>query len=213
MEASTEPASATEIRVSNRRTLKTVSGTEWLDAQPAESFTLQLFAVNHLEKIQELIASNPDVELEVLVSARSEPRYRVIHGAFETAESARAAHAALPESIRRAQPTPLVKTIGELRKDIDNGDWISAMDGNNFTLQLFATDNSDNARTLISRYPELKLSLLDTGEASSRYRVLYGTFDSEGSAKAAVSGLPRQLVHDAGKPLIKSIGELQAIRR
>lgn len=206
-------ASAKETRVSGRRTLSTASGTEWLDAQPAESFTLQLFAVNHLDKIQALIASNPDVDLEVLVSARSEPRYRIVHGAFETAERARAAHAALPESIRRAQPTPLVKVIGDLRKDIGNGDWISGLDKNNYTLQLFATDNRDNARSLISKYPDLKLSLLDTGEPSSRYRVLYGTFDSEALAKTAVSDLPRQLVHDAGKPLIKSIGELQAVRR
>lgn len=212
-EPAAEPAAATETRVSSRKTLRTVSGTKWLDDQPAGSFTLQLFAVNHLEKIQQLIASNPGVDLQVLVSAHSEPRYRVIHGAFETAETALAAHAALPESIRRAQPAPLVKSIGDLRKDIDNGDWIGAVDAKKYTLQLFATDDSDNARLLISKYPALKLSLLDTGEVRSRYRVLYGTFDSEGSAKAAVSELPRQLVRDAGSPLVKTVGELQAARR
>jgi septal ring-binding cell division protein DamX len=204
---------ATESLVSNRKTMGTISGARWLDSQPAEAFALQLFAVNHLEKIQELIRSNPGVDLEVLVSAHSEPRYRVIHGSFESAAAARDAHAALPEAIRRAQPAPLVKTIGDLRKDIDNGDWIGTLNAEQYTLQLFATDNSNNARQLILKYPALNLSLLDTRENRSRYRVLYGTFDSEASARKAVSGLPRQLVRDAGDPLVKSVGELQAARR
>ena len=206
-------AKDTENRVSGRRTLGTASGAKWLEEQSPDDFTLQLFAVNHPEKIQALVAENPDVDLQVLVSAHSEPRYRVIHGAYQSAEAARAAHAALPESVRRAQPTPLVKTIGELRRDIADGDWIAALDAQKFTLQLFATDNSDNARRLIRKYPSLKLSLLDTTDARSRYRVLYGTFDSENMAKAAVSDLPRQLLHDAGDPLVKSVAELQAARR
>lgn len=207
------PPTAEDSRISSRRTVSAVSGARWLDGQSADAFTLQLFAVNHLDKIQQLIAANPDVDLQVLVSAHSEPRYRVIHGAFDSAEQAQAAHAALPASIRQAQPTPMVKTIGALRQDVSNGDWIASLDASKYTLQLFATDNSDNARRFVMKYPKLSLSLLDTTDPRSRYRVLYGAFESEASAKQAAGSLPAQLVRDAGEPLVKSVSELQAARR
>ncbi len=200
-------------RVSRRETVSTTSGAKWLEAQPADALTLQLFAVNHTDKIQELISANPDIDLQVLVSAQTEPRYRVVYGTFDSAEAARKAHASLPKSIRRAQPTPLVKTVRSLRDEEASADWLAGLDADNFTLQLFATDNADSARRLISTYSSLDLSLLDTTDTRSRYRVLYGEFDSETSAKGAVTDLPGGLIRDAGKPLVKSVGELQAARR
>ena len=200
-------------RVSTRKTVSTTSGARWLEEQPADALTLQLFAVNHTDKIQEIISANPEIDLQVLVSAQTEPRYRVVYGTFDSAETARKAHASLPESIRRAQPTPLVKTIRGLRGDEASADWLAGLDADKYTLQLFATDNADSARRLISTYSSLDLSLLDTTDTRSRYRVLYGEFDSETSAKGAVVGLPEGLIRDAGKPLVKSVGELQAARR
>ena len=200
-------------RVSTRKTVSTTSGARWLEEQPADALTLQLFAVNHTDKIQEIISANPEIDLQVLVSAQTEPRYRVVYGTFDSAETARKAHASLPESIRRAQPTPLVKTIRGLRGDEASADWLAGLDADKYTLQLFATDNADGARRLISTYSSLELSLLDTTDTRSRYRVLYGEFDSETSAKGAVVGLPEGLIRDAGKPLVKSVGELQAARR
>jgi septal ring-binding cell division protein DamX len=200
-------------RVSRRKTVSTASGARWLEEQPADALTLQLFAVNHTDKIQELISANPDVDLQVLVSAQSEPRYRVVYGTFDSEAAARKAHALLPESIRRAQPTPLVKSIGNLRGEEAGADWLAGLDAAKYTLQLFATDNADSARRLIATYSSLELSLLDTTDTRSRYRVLYGEFDSETSAKGAVAALPGDLIRDAGKPLVKSVGELQAARR
>jgi septal ring-binding cell division protein DamX len=200
-------------RVSRRKTVSTASGARWLEEQPADALTLQLFAVNHTDKIQELISANPDVDLQVLVSAQSEPRYRVVYGTFDSEAAARKAHALLPESIRRAQPTPLVKSIGNLRGEEAGADWLAGLDAAKYTLQLFATDNADSARRLIATYSSLELSLLDTTDTRSRYRVLYGEFDSKTSAKGAVAALPGGLIRDAGKPLVKSVGELQAARR
>jgi septal ring-binding cell division protein DamX len=200
-------------RVSRRKTVPTASGAKWLDEQPADALTLQLFAVNHTDKIQELISANPDIDLQVLVSAQTEPRYRVVYGTFDSAEAARKAHASLPEAIRRPQPTPLVKTIRSLRGEEASADWLAGLDAGKYTLQLFATDDADSARRLISTYSSLELSLLDTTDTRSRYRILYGEFDSETSAEGAVAELPGQLIRDAGKPLVKSVGELQAARR
>ena len=200
-------------RVSTRKTVSTTSGARWLEEQPADALTLQLFAVNHTDKIQEIISANPEIDLQVLVSAQTEPRYRVVYGTFDSAETARKAHASLPESIRRAQQTPLVKTIRGLRGEEASADWLAGLDADKYILQLFATDNADSARRLISTYSSLDLSLLDTTDTRSRYRVLYGEFDSETSAKGAVVGLPEGLIRDAGKPLVKSVGELQAARR
>ena len=214
MEETVAPAAPPEnARVSTRKTVSTTSGARWLQEQPADALTLQLFAVNHTDKIQEIISANPEIDLQVLVSAQTEPRYRVVYGTFDSAETARKAHASLPESIRRAQPTPLVKTIRGLRGEEASADWLAGLDADKYILQLFATDNADSARRLISTYSSLDLSLLDTTDTRSRYRVLYGEFDSETSAKGAVVGLPEGLIRDAGKPLVKSVGELQAARR
>lgn len=194
-------------------TLAPVPDNEWLGAQLADAFTLQLFAANQLSEIQNLIAANPDVDLRLLVSTRNAPRYRVVYGLFDSEAAARGAYAALPESIRQAQPVPLVKSIGSLRNEIGGFDKIAVVDAGQYTLQVFATDSADSARRLQADYPALKLSLLETTNPYSRYRLLYGLFDSEETAKQAAGELPLELLQNVGNPLIKTVSELQAVKR
>jgi septal ring-binding cell division protein DamX len=190
-----------------------VSDSEWLDAQPADAYTLQLFTMNQLHEIQNLIAANQDVGLKVLVSARNEPRYRVVYGAFDSEEAALGAYAELPEKIRQAQPAPLVKSLSSLGDEIGVAQPVAAVDASKYTLQVFATDNVDSARRLQQDYPELDLSLLETTNPYTRYRVLYGMFDSEEMAGQAAGDLPAALLQDLGDPSIKAVGDLQGVKR
>lgn len=206
-------AASVPASVSEHDTLSPVRDTEWLDAQPAHAYTLQLFAVNKLDEIENLIAANPDVDLQVLMSTRNEPRFRVVYGVFDSEDAARGAYAKLPENIRQAQPVPLVKSVSSLRDEVGGVDRIAAVNASKYTVQVFATDSADSARRLQTNYPALKLSLLETTNPISRYRVLYGIFDSEEMAKQAAGGLPPALLQDAGDPLIKTVSELQAVKR
>ncbi|MDH3414387.1 MAG: SPOR domain-containing protein [Gammaproteobacteria bacterium] len=198
---------------SRHETLTLMADGEWLGDQPVDAFTLQLFAVNQLEEIQDLVASNPDSDLRVLVSARNEPRYRVIYGVFESEEAARGAYAELPEYIRQARPVAAVKSLSRLRDEVGNADRIALVEASKYTLQVFATDSADIARRLQADYPTLELSLLETSNPYTRYRVLYGIFDSEEMAKQAAGRLPLELLKNVGDPLIKTVSELQAVKR
>ncbi len=202
-----------EAQASGQETQAPMADRQWLDAQPTRAFTLQLFAVNQLDEIQNLISANPEVGMQVLVSALGEPRYRVVYGAFESEDEARGAYAELPENIRLAQPVPLVKSIGGLREEIGKAGPVDGVKASKYTLQVFATDSADSARRLQADYPTLKLSLLETTNPYTRYRVLYGTFDSEEMAKQAAGGLPPELLEDVGNPLIKTVSELHAVKR
>ncbi len=210
--AASDPAPH-QPRVLGQETTTSVSDSEWLDAQPAHAYTLELFTMNHLHEIQNLIAANPDVDLRVLVGARNEPRYRVVYGAFDSEEAARSAYAELPQKIRQAQPVPLVKSLSSLRDEGGIDEPVAGVGASKYTLQVFATDNVDSARRLQADYPELDLSLLETTNPYTRYRVLYGMFDSEETAGQAAGSLPPALLQDVGDPSIMAVSELQGVKR
>jgi septal ring-binding cell division protein DamX len=198
---------------SRRETMTLTADSQWLGAQPADTFTLQLFAVNQLDEIRDFVVSNPGIDLWVLVSARNEPRYRVIYGVFESADGARGAYAELPEHLRQGQPVAPVKSLSSLRDEVGNADRITVAEASKFTLQIFATDSADVARRIQADYPTLDLNLLETTNPYTRYRVLYGFFDSEETAKRAAGALPLELLKNVGDPSIKTVSELQAVKR
>ena len=213
-------------------------GREWLRAQPRDAYTLQLFALNHLERVERLIARHPQLQLRLVDYAPDEPRYRVFLGRYDSPAEARVAHASLPEDVRIDidQPAAFVRPIGELVEALPatqpvatamtalpaaeaaaaepppslSSAWLQEQPSNRFTLQLFASNNLDNAARLIGRFPDLALALHESEDAATRYRVLYGSFASAEEARRAFDALPDPLATGAGVPLVRSIGELQA---
>ena len=123
------------------------------------------------------------------------------------------AHAGLPADIRSAQPKPFVKVIRDLRVDLGktSGAGGVAVPTGEWTLQVFASDNRQNAQRLVTNYPALHLQLQPTTDPRSPYRVLYGRFPNEETARAAIAALPSTLIAKAGKPLVKALAELKAI--
>ena len=197
----------------------TVSSLDWLAMQPRGRYTLQLFAVDNLDKIGHLIERNPDLQFVVLDFAGSTPRYRVLHGSFESADAATAAHRQLPDNVRQEQPTAYAKALDELRATQagentpsanPESSWLALQDAAHYTVQLFASSNRENVDRLISSHPALGLKLHIT-QTDQSYRVLYGAYRDEATARDAVAQLPPDVLAGTGAPLIKTISDLQAI--
>ena len=193
---------------------------DWLAAQGRERYTLQIFALGRLDNVERLLADYPELKLKVLDSPGATPRYRVLHGSFESAESALAAHRKMPVRITREQPKPVVKSFGELlamsagttTAKAGNATWLAQQNAENFTLQLFALNNLDNVNQLQARHPELSLYVHAAIDSASRYRVLYGSFPAAEAAKEAFHGLPKDVIAAAGSPVVKTIAEVRSIR-
>jgi len=182
------------------------SGASWLAAQPPERYTLQLFAVEHLDRVERLIAAHPRLGFRVVASDGDSPRYRVLYGSFASAEEARRAYGALPEALRREQPNPLVRRFAELTTATSRARQPATPGG--YTLQVLASNDRANAERLIAAYPRLALRLRETPGAALRYRVLLGHFPSDAAARRALAGLPAELLRAAGTPLVKRIEDL-----
>ena len=217
-----EIASATDTPKDN--TDSEISGAAWLATNDPHAVTLQLFAVNRLDKVERLIAAHPTLAVRILAFPGA-PRFRVVFGSFPDKAAAENGFRLLPAAIRAEQPKPLVKSIGELlallpehqqpiaASAVNSGasqNWLLAQSARNFTLQLFASDNRDNVTRLVEEHPSLDLHAVEAGGTSPPYRVLYGSFSSLTAAAAASEALPGDILKSTGKPLVKSFAELQS---
>lgn len=193
----------------------TESASQWLAAQNADDYTLQLFSVNHLDRLERLITGHPDISLYLLNSRGAEPRYRMVHGAFTSEEQARVAYAALPEDLRGDTPQALVRRIGDLRKEMAasraeppfGAASVPDTEAPVYTLQLFASASRENVDRLVARYGDLDLRVHTSPGATTRYRVLYGRFHSREAAQAAAERLPKAIIEEVGTPLLRETSE------
>jgi cell division septation protein DedD len=190
-----------------------LSASQWLAARSDDDYTLQLFAVNHLDRLERLIASHPGVPLYLLTFEGREPRYRMIHGAFSDEEQARAAHESLPAELRGESPQPFVRRIGELRREQREAPTTAAQPATDtppvYTLQLFASTNKDNVDRLVARYQSLDLRVHTSDGETTRYRVLFGEFDSPEAAQEASVKLPAPMLEEVGTPLLRETTEFE----
>lgn len=184
-----------------------MTGSQWLAAQRDEDYTLQLFAVNHLDQLEHLTATYPNVPLYLLTFENQQPRFRLVHGSFSSEEQARLAHTALPAELRGATPGPFVRPISDLRQeqrsDRDHVSPISDDAAIVYTLQVFASPNRENVDRLVARYQALDLRVHVSDGETTRYRVLYGRFDSPQSAREASAKLPATMLEEVGEPLLR----------
>lgn len=194
---------------------KPLTGSQWLAAQRDDDFTLQLFAVDHLDRIERLTANHPDVPLYLLTSEGRVPRFRLVHGSYSSEEQARVAHETLPAEFRNQAPEPFVRRIGNLREELrSNPDDDSpatarpAVDPPSiYTLQIFASSNRENVDRLVTRYQALDLRVHVSEGGSTQFRVLYGLFDSPQAAQDASAKLPPTMLEEVGKPLLRDTAE------
>lgn len=187
------------------------SGREWLAARGDDELTLQIFAVNGLDRVEQLMSRHPDLGLHILATDGDAPRYRVFHGVFGNTDAARTAFAALPADVSSAAGEAIVKSFAAVREDLQaraprpaaaSAPGASAGD---YTLQLFASASRSNAQSLVDAFPALGLELRERSGDPAPYRVVYGRFHS--AREAAGTTLPATLLSRIGKPLARPLDE------
>jgi len=207
--ATTEPVPTSEAGPARAPT-----GREWLAAQSDAALTLQLFAVNRLDRVEQLMSAHPDLPIQIVATDGAAPRYRVFHGVYATESDAREAFDRLPVAVSKAAGGAIVKSFSVVREDLAaRAAPTPAVTGGahtedgSYTLQLFASGNRDNAQALVDAFPQLALRLHHRDDGNSPYRVVYGRFGTEDDARAAASSLPGTLLGRIGTPLPKSLQE------
>ncbi len=218
-----DPSPPGQPRIIPTQAKTPLTGSQWLAAQQDGDFTLQLFAVNHLDRLDSLTARHPGVPLILLTTEGQEPRFRLLHGSFPSQEQARLAHRALPVELRGQGQDPFIRRISDLREELRTGAGESSVSNAipsaiplaipaadpaiAYTLQVFASASRENVDRLVIRYPSLDLRIHISDGDTTRYRVLYGRFDSPQAAQEASAKLPAAMLEEVGKPLLRETSE------
>ena len=212
---SASPANGAPVARSSRHQ-PSLDGAAWLAIQSPDQLTLQLFAVNQLAHFEQLVQRFRHIDMYVLEVPQAAPRYRVVHGSFDGVDQAQSAYDALPVELRDLSQGAIIKSMSALRDDLTNTTASSATPAHNvndareYTLQLFATANAENAQALVNAYPSLKLNLAKVNDSASPHRVIYGRYTSSDEARAAREKLPADLkARIAEQPLIKPLDGLE----
>lgn len=90
-------------------------GDWWLSQQEVTHYTVQLFALNRLDKLEGLMARHSDLVIKVVGANDEGFKYRILYGLFTTKPAAEKAFDSLPEALRKQVPRLVVKQIGELQ--------------------------------------------------------------------------------------------------
>lgn len=93
-----------------------VSGPAWVASQGRNQYTLQLFAVRNLDKVESLIDAHPELEIMILPTPDTKTPYRVYYGIFDSAEAAKAAFRDLPADVIAQVEKPIAKSFAELQR-------------------------------------------------------------------------------------------------
>ncbi len=193
---------------------ETATAREWLAAQSAEDFSLQIFAVNKLAKVEQLMTQNPDHAFQILAAESAQPKYRVYLGSYPDKAQAAIAFTGLPDDVKKAAGQALIKSFADIRNSLGISTTQPVATSANapasmlYTLQLFASDNRGNAQTLSQQFSALNLEFHEISDSPSAYRVLYGRYATPELAEQARDQLPADLLGRIGKPIVKSLEEL-----
>jgi hypothetical protein len=87
------------------------------------------------------------------------------------------------------------------------GWWLAFQPDEYFSIQLYALRQLEEVKRLLSEHQELPLRVIPSNLPDFTYRVLYGLFDSEASARQAMEKLPDVLAGTQGR--IKRIGDIR----
>lgn len=88
----------------------------WYAAQPAQSYTLQLFATSSEQNARQFVQANGSQFQYFRKVHQGQQLFVVTHGRFDNAAAARAAVERLPESLRRNKPWP--RTFASIRQEM-----------------------------------------------------------------------------------------------
>ena len=117
--------------------------------------------------------------------------------------------------LRGDTPKAFVRRVGDLREELSASRDRPAPGAAEtaepptpvYTLQLFASESRENVDRLVARYGDLDLRVHTSPGAATKYRVLYGRFDTREAARAASQNLPKAIIEEVGTPLLRETSE------
>lgn len=86
--------------------------------------------------------------------------------------------------------------------------WLAERGENQYTLQLFAVKNIASVEKIIARHPRLEIMILPSDDRRQPYHVYYGIFDTRAEAKEAFAKLPKDILSQVRKPLLRSFAQI-----
>ena len=86
--------------------------------------------------------------------------------------------------------------------------WLAERGENQYTLQLFAVKNIASVEKIIARHPRLEIMIMPSDDQQQPYHVYYGIFDTRAEAKAAFAKLPKDILSQVRKPLLRSFAQI-----
>lgn len=117
VKAPAKPAEPAKPKTAASVAARTAASTgSWYASQPAQSYTLQLFATSSEQNARNFVQANGSQFHYFRKMHQGQQLFVVTHGRFDNAAAARAAVERLPESLRRNKPWP--RTIDSIRKEM-----------------------------------------------------------------------------------------------
>jgi formylglycine-generating enzyme required for sulfatase activity len=86
--------------------------------------------------------------------------------------------------------------------------WVAERGLNQYTLQLFAVNSIASIEKIVARHPRLEIMIMPSDDPHEPYRVFYGIFDTRAEARLAYSRLPRDILLQVKKPLLRSFAQI-----
>ena len=191
------------------------------ESDAERGFTIQLFALSSLDNVQAVLIDHDGVDLRVVSLPNEAAPHRILYGVYATPFGAETAYSNLPASLTQGRPKPIIKsiqTLGASQTGVGSRtihqlgksqQWLGAQRRDQFTLQLFAMNADDSVEQLLKKHSDLSLEVHYSNHPLSRFRILYGSYESPEEALQAFQQLPNNLTAGSGNPVVKSFAELQ----
>ena len=205
VELDTESLELPPLKSAAQTDLTRVESTQDLGTDQVDSsgYTIQLFALSSLENVQAVLASHQNVALSVVSLPESAAPHRIVYGSYETPADALAAYAELPATLTQNRAKPIIKSRESLRitqasvgahtiQQLGKSEqWLRSQSREEFTLQLFALNADHNVEQVLGEHPDLDLRVHYSDNARSRFRILYGAYNTPEAALEAFQALPK----------------------
>lgn len=187
-----------------------LQGSEWLQHQPKNHFTLQLLATRNSAGLREFAKKQgfPAPLAHLVVELKGKEMHLLVQGSYATQAEAERAAKHLPGGIR-----PWIRSLGSIQQvamseappvakaaavSVEEGGikempWLWSQDPQAYTIQLAAAENREAVENVMRQLvlPGERMVVRTQRNNGPWYLLIYGSFTDEASASATIGRLPK----------------------
>lgn len=202
-------------------------GTDWLQAQPADNYTVQLLVSGQQENLQRLVAKHrPPEPLAAFAMQRDDQRlYVLTQGSYPNRQAAEQAATRLPSGLQtwirsvgsvqavmlpiRETPAPTRQASRDELAGVKDDAWVWSQDPAHYSIQLAAASSEENILEAMRglSLPGERVVVQTRRDGRPWYALIYGSFASVESARGTIARLPPALQQTGPWP--RSFASLQ----